>query len=136
MPDGLPVITPGSPVRDLWPPERGGYAGRMGTIAQGCLQRARVGTVGELTAMSALDITEIRQAGAAVVGEIRRVLRPHGLDLKDGEGVAPAEAAARARILARAGLRRPHALRFARDLWPSGEIAPGVVLTVTEANHA
>ena len=28
MPDGLPAITPGSPVHHLWPSDRRGYAGR------------------------------------------------------------------------------------------------------------
>ena len=125
-------ITPGSPVSDLWPPDRCGYAGRMGTVAMGCLRRARVGTVGELTGKTAQDITEIRQAGPAVVGEIRRVLKPHGLDLKGGGGLPAGEEAARVRVLARAGMRKPQALRFARDSWPSGEIAPGVTLTIGE----
>ena len=128
----LPAISPGSPVSDLWSP---GRRGRMGTVAMGCLRRAKIGTVGELTAMSALDITEIRQAGAAVVGEIRRVLKPHGLALKGDDGAGDGEVLARVRVLAKAGMRRPQALRFARGSWPSGEIAPGVVLTVTEANH-
>jgi hypothetical protein len=134
-PENTPAITPGSPVRDLWPPDRGGYAGRMGTVAMACLRRARVGTVGELTGKTAQDIDDIRQAGPAVVGEIRRVLAVHGLDLKAGGGLAPAVAAARARVLMRAGLKLGPARRFARESWPSGQIAPGVTLTVAEADR-
>jgi hypothetical protein len=135
--DELTPVTPGSPVRDLWPPDRGGYAGRMGTIAMTCLRRDRITTVGELTAKTALDIGGIRYAGAAVVGEIRRVLAGQCLALKDDDGTTPAQERARTQVLMRAGLRRAAALRFAREHWPCGEIAPGVTLTVTgEAGNA
>jgi hypothetical protein len=66
-----------------------------------------------------------------VVGEIRRVLAGQGLALKDDDGTTPAQERARMQVLMRAGLRRAAALRFARESWPAGEIAPGVVLTVT-----
>jgi hypothetical protein len=107
VPDGLPVITPGSPVRDLWAPRRPGIPGRIGAKAMTGLRRARVGTVAELTGMTALEVDDIPGIGAAGVTEVRRVL-----------------------VLTRAGVRRPVALRFARESWPSGEIAPGVTLTV------
>ncbi|HMH90016.1 MAG TPA: DNA-directed RNA polymerase subunit alpha C-terminal domain-containing protein [Streptosporangiaceae bacterium] len=131
MPEQTGPITPASPVRLLWPPGRHGYAGRMGTIAMNCLRRSGIGTVGELTAMTPLDIADLNRAGTAVVGEVRRALDANGLSLKDDDAPARAEVQARARVLTRAGLARSPALRFARECWPSGEIAPGVVLTVT-----
>ncbi len=51
------------------------------------------------------------------------------------DGTEAAAIPARARLLGHAGLRRSAALRFARQSWPSGEIAPGVTLTVTEAGN-
>jgi hypothetical protein len=95
------------------------------------LRRGRIATVGDLTSLTAQDITDIRHAGAAVAEEIRQVLAIHGLALKDDDGITAGDLQARMRVLAGAGLRRAPALRFARRSWPSGEIAPGVVLTVT-----
>jgi hypothetical protein len=122
------MVTPGSPVRDLWPPER--ERGRMGTMAVTCLRRARIGTVGELTAITALEVADIRGSGAATVAEVRRALARRGLSLRDDDGTTGAEVDARVGVLVRAGLRRGVALRFARESWPAGEIAPGLVLTV------
>lgn len=130
MPDELPAITAGSPVRHLWPPDRRGAAARTGTMAITCLRRGGIGTVGELTARTALDIADIRGMGAATVAEVRWVLARQGLSLKGDDGITAAEEQARVRVLMRAGLRRSPALRFARESWPYGEIAPGVVLAV------
>lgn len=131
MPDHPETITPGTPVRYLWPLVHRGDSGNIGTRAMTCLRRGQIGTVGELTAMTAEDIDDIRLAGPAVVEEIRRVLAAHGRSLKGDNWVSPADLQARMRVLAKTGLRRPAAMRFARRFWPSGEIAPGVVLTVT-----
>jgi hypothetical protein len=103
----------------------------MGTIAITCLRRGGIATVGELTGKTPQDIADLKRAGTAVVGEVRRVLAVHGLSLKEDDTSARTEVLARARVLTRAGLARSPALRFARESWPSGEIAPGVVLTVT-----
>jgi hypothetical protein len=135
MADETEPVTPGSPVRALWPAVRGGQGARIGTKAMTCLRRYRVATVGELTAMTALDVDDIAGIGAAGVTEVRRVLRLHGLSLKDDDGTTAAQEQARVRVLTRAGLRRPLALRFARQSWPAGEIAPGVTLTVAEADR-
>lgn len=135
MPDGLETITPATPVRYLWPADRG-ERGRVAARAISCLRRAevttagKIATVGDLTARTARDIGEIPGAGAATVAEVRRVLAARGLSLKD-DGTEAVMIPARARFLAHAGMRRSAALRFARESWPSGEIAPGVLLTVT-----
>ena len=122
------AVTPASSVLCLWPPHRRAEAGRIATMAIVCLHRGRIATVGELTSQTAQDITDIANAGGAVVGEIRRVLAACGLSLKgDAEAV---ETQARVLVLTRAGVRKPEAFRFARQSWPTGEIAPGVTLTV------
>ncbi len=131
MTEELPPITLDSPVHHLWPPDRRASAGRIGTMAVTSLRRGRIVTVGDLTRQTEQDITDIRLAGAAVAEEIRQVLAIHGLHLKGDDGITAAVLHARMRVLAVAGLRRSAALRFARRSWPSGEIAPGVVLTVT-----
>jgi hypothetical protein len=128
MADETAMIGPSAPARHLWPADRTAR-GRAGTRAISCLRHGGIATVGELAAATARDIGDIPGAGAATVAEVRRVLARHGLALKD-DGTEAAEIPARARVLAHAGLRRSAALRFARESWPSGEIAPGVVLTV------
>lgn len=127
------AITAASPVRDLRPPLAGGEteslaASRLRKRAWRTLWRAAIVTVGELTAISAQDITDVRGAGTGTAGEIRRVLAAHGLTLKDDEDAVRTEAAVSA--LVRAGLRRSVAARFARESWPSGEIAPGIRIEV------
>lgn len=130
MPDETEPVTPDSPVRHLWPAVRRGHSARTGTTVIIRLRRAEIATVGDLTAMSALDVDDIPGIGAAGVTEVRRVLAAAGLRLKGDDGTTAAEELARVRRLMRAGLHRPAALRFARGPWPAGEIAPGVVLTV------
>lgn len=120
-----------APVRCLWPAEREATA----TKAITCLRRHGIATVGDLTASSVPDITDMRNAGPAVLAEVRATLAEHGLSLRGDNGVTQEEIEARARRLMRGGMRRAPALRFARQAWPEGEIAPGVRLTVTEAGH-
>ena len=129
MPDEPETIALDSPVRDLWPSCLSGQAGRIAAKARTCLWRARVATVGELTKMTEKDLADIPLVGPQVTGEVRRVLALHGLALADDGGFA--ETQARVRVLMRAGVRRPQALRFARESWPAGEIAPGVRIEVT-----
>jgi len=122
------TIGPAAPVCFLWPAERETTAVKALT----CLRRAGIGTVGDLTAVTATDITDMRNAGPAVLAEIRAALAEHGLSLRDDDGLTPAETEARVRRLMRAGMRRSAATRFAREVWPKGEIAPGVMLEVAE----
>lgn len=131
MPDITPpeTVTPGSPVRDLWPSCLPGQDGRIAAKARTCLWRARVATVGELTAMTEKDLADIPLVGPQAIGEVVRVLALHGLALADDGGFA--ETQARVRVLMVAGVRRPQAQRFARESWPAGEIAPGVRIEVT-----
>lgn len=124
------TITADSPVRDLWADAGRGGAVQIASRAMTCLRRDGIRTVGDLTALAPLDITDIEGAGAAVLEEVRRVLRLAGLSLKDDDGAAPCDVEARARALMRAGLWKPVALRFARESWPKGEIAPGITLEV------
>jgi hypothetical protein len=131
MPDEPETIASDAPVRELWPSSLPGQEGRTAARARTCLWRARIGTVGELAAMSALDVADLPLAGPAVVGDIRRALAQHGLSLKDDDGITAAETEARVRVLMRAGVHRAQALRFARESWPAGEIAPGVRVEVT-----
>jgi Bacterial RNA polymerase, alpha chain C terminal domain len=121
------TIGPSAPVCALWPEGREAMAVRALT----CLRRGRVDTVGNLTAVTARDVLDLRNAGPGILAEIRAALAEHGLSLRDDE-VAPAEFEARVRRLMRAGMKRGPALRFAREDWPKGEIAPGVTLEVAE----
>lgn len=128
MAEATLTIGPLAPVRALWPAEREA----TGTRAITCLRRGGISAVAELTASTAQDITDIPRAGAIVLAEVRAVLAEHGLSLRDDDGVTPAELEARVRRLMRAGLKRAVALRFARDCWPKGEVAPGITLEVAE----
>lgn len=128
MTDQTLTISPAAPVRCLWPAERETLATR--TIA--CLRRGGIETVAHLTASTARDILDIRNAGPAILAEVRAALAEHGLSLRDDNEVSAAQLEARARRLMRAGLRRSRALEFAREYWPKGEIAPGVMLEVAE----
>ena len=85
----MPDITPGSPACRLWPAGRA-ERGRAAARALSCLRRGRIGTVGELTARTALDVLDIPGAGAATVAEVRRALAVHGLALKE-DGTEAAE---------------------------------------------
>lgn len=132
MPDAAPEITPESPVPDLWAGAGPGSTTQIASRARTCLRRDGIATVGGLTGSTPLDITDIELAGPDVLEEVRRVLAFHGLSLRDDDGATPGDIAARTRKLMRAGLWKPVALRFARESWPKGEIAPGIMLEVAE----
>jgi hypothetical protein len=128
MPDNTLTIGPSAPVCFLWPADRETTAVRALT----CLRRGRIDTVADLTASTAQDILDLRNAGPAVLAEIRGALAEYGLSLREDDGLTPAEAEARVRRLMRAGMRRSAATRFARESWPKGEIAPGIQIEVME----
>ena len=135
MPDTTPAETPitvnlAAPVRELWPADRR-ERGKTGTRTITILRHEGVRTVGELTARSARDIGDMHRAGSATVDEVRRVLAACGLRLKDDDDEsAAAREFERVRLLRGAGLGPVAARRFARECWPSGELAPGVTVTV------
>lgn len=129
MAEDVITIGPATPTRHLWPLDRA-KRGNAGTRAVNCLVRGKVWTVGELCAKTPLDVLDIPQAGPKVLEEVRRALAARGLSLKDDDGLTASAVEALVRRLTVAGLTRPSALRFARESWPSGEIAPGITLTV------
>jgi hypothetical protein len=131
MTEGAITIGPSAPVRHLWPLDRH-ERGNSGTRAVNALRRGQVATVGELCGKTPLDIADIPQAGASVLAEVRAALAARGLSLKDDDGASLAEVSDRVRRLTRAGVARPVALRFARQSWPEGEIAPGIRIEVAE----
>ena len=130
MPVGLRFISDSTPVRYLWPTDRE-ERGPLASRAISCLQRGGITTAGELVAMSAKDVRDLRNAGPAVTEEVHRALAVHGLCLKGDEPGEAAEEETRVRVLRAAGLGPAAARRFARETWPCGELGPGIVLTVT-----
>ena len=123
-----PSIDLGAPFWRLWPDRKQRH---LATLTVNLLDRAGVRSVGELRDMTPSAIAGMHGAGAGVVGEVRRVLAAHGLSLREDD-ISAAEIDARARLLMRSGMRLTAALRFARQSWPKGEIAPGVMLEVSE----
>lgn len=123
-------VTPDSPATCLWPEEK--YP--RGSVESQALAWARRNdlTVAGLCAMTEWEVLDLRGAGPATARELRRVLAGAGLALSDGSGPSPAEARRRAGLLAAAGIRPSAALRFARQSWPEGEIAPGIRIEVAE----
>lgn len=131
MADDPVTVNMGASVRCLWPGSRADR-GPGGTRAMNRLREAGIWTVADLTARSAQDIMDLRRSGLATVDEVRRALSACGLSLKGDDENAAACLHERFRFLRGAGLGPVAARRFARDLWPSGEISPGVTVTVAE----
>jgi DNA-directed RNA polymerase alpha subunit len=82
----ITLITDRTPVRYLWPADRK-ERGPLGTMAVNTLRRNGILTVGDVMAMTARDITDLRSAGAGTLAEVRRALAAHGLGLaREPEG--------------------------------------------------
>ena len=130
MADEKRAIDLGAPFQQLWPADRR-QRGRLATLTLNRLGQNGVRSVADLADKTPSAIADMPGAGEGAVREVRRVLAAHGLSLREDD-IGTAELKERTRRLVRAGMRAGAAIRFARQAWPKGEIAPGVTLEVSE----